>query len=88
MTLSGSSVYRAEDMREDDRDRDRSPLRPEEHCEYNQPDTKKQKLTFGFGKKAGSEQKKGIQIKLGSASVSFVSRTFMKLSSVDGLFYI
>lgn len=78
MTLSGSSVYRAEGIREDDRDRDRSPLRPEERCEsvdYSQPDAKKQKLTFGFGKKTtGSEQKKGIQIKLGSTSVS---KTFM-----------
>lgn len=73
MTLSGSSVYRAEDLREDDRGRDRSPLRPEERCEsvnYNQPDVKKQKLAFGFGKKTSSEQKKGIQIKLGSVSVS------------------
>lgn len=74
MTLSGSSVYRAEGIREDDRGRDRSPLRPdEERCEsvdYSQPDAKKQKLTFGFGKKTGSEQKKGIQIKLGSTSVS------------------
>lgn len=78
MTLSGSSVYRAEEgIREDDRGRDRSPLRPEERCEsvdYSQPDAKKQKLTFGFGKKTGSEQKKGIQIKLGSTSVS---KTFM-----------
>lgn len=73
MTLSGSSVYRAEDRRGDDRDRDRSPLRSEEHCDSddsNQSDAKKQKLTFGFGKKAGNEQKKGIQIKLGSSSVS------------------
>lgn len=68
-------------MREDDRGRDRSPLRPEEPCEsvnYNQPDAKKQKLTFGFGKKTGSDQKKGIQIKLGSASVS---RTFIQILS-------
>lgn len=66
-------------MREDDRGRDRSPLRPEERCEsvnYNQPDAKKQKLAFGFGKKVGNEQKKGIQIKLGSASVS---ETFMQI---------
>lgn len=73
MTLSGSSVYRAEDRRGDDRDRDRSPLRSEEQCDSddsNQSDARKQKLTFGFGKKAGNEQKKGIQIKLGSTSVS------------------
>lgn len=72
MTLSGSSVYRAEGIKEDDRGRDRSPLRPEEREseDYSQPDPKKQKLTFGFGKKSGNEQKKGIQIKLGSASVS------------------
>lgn len=70
MTLSGSSVYRTEDRRGDDRNRDRSPLRSEEHCESSdQPDGKK-KLAFGFGKKTGNEQKKGIQIKLGSVSVS------------------
>lgn len=59
-------------MREDDRGRERSPLRPEEQSEsINRPDVKKQKLAFGFGKKTtSSEQKKGIQIKLGSASVS------------------
>lgn len=60
-------MYRAEDRRGDDRDRDRSPLRSEKQCES---DTKKQKLTFGFGKKASGEQKKGIQIKIGSTSVS------------------
>lgn len=73
MTLSGSSVYRTEDRREDDRGRDRSPLRAEEHSDSDcdQSDTKKQKLAFGFGKKtSGNEQKKGIQIKLGSVSVS------------------
>ncbi|EFN85817.1 PEST proteolytic signal-containing nuclear protein isoform X2 [Harpegnathos saltator] len=67
-------------MREDDRDRDRSPLRPEERCEsvnYN-PDTKKQKLAFGFGKKTGSEQKKGIQIKLGSVSKPTAKTTTQK----------
>lgn len=89
MTLSGSSVYRAEDRRGDDRDRDRSPLRsPEEHFDSddsNQSD-KKQKLTFGFGKKAGSEQKKGIQIKLGSSSVSEV---FLQMDSlhVQSIFF-
>lgn len=60
-------------MKEEDRDRDRSPLRSEERCDAvscNQPDSKKQKLAFGFGKRTGSEQKKGIQIKLGSVSVS------------------
>lgn len=73
MTLSGSSVYRTEDRREDDRGRDRSPLRAEEHSDSDgdQSNMKKQKLAFGFGKKmSGNEQKKGIQIKLGSASVS------------------
>ena len=73
MTLSGSSVYRTEDRREDDRGRDRSPLRTEERSstdDCDQLDAKKQKLAFGFGKKAGNEQKKGIQIKLGSFSVS------------------
>lgn len=73
LTLSGSSVYRTEDRREDDRGRDRSPLRTEEHSDSDgdQSDTKKQKLAFGFGKKTtGNEQKKGIQIKLGSVSVS------------------
>lgn len=60
-------MYRAEDGRGDDSSRDRSPLRSEEQCES---DAKKQKLTFGFGKKTGGEQKKGIQIKLGSTSVS------------------
>lgn len=74
MTLSGSSVYRTEDRREDDRGRDRSPLRAEERCDTDDcdpSDAKKQKLAFGFGKKtSGNEQKKGIQIKLGSVSVS------------------
>ncbi|XP_011687578.1 PREDICTED: PEST proteolytic signal-containing nuclear protein-like isoform X3 [Wasmannia auropunctata] len=67
----GSSVYRTEDRREDDRGRDRSPLRAEERSDTDddQSDGKKQKLAFGFGKRtAGNEQKKGIQIKLGSAS--------------------
>lgn len=83
MTLSGSSVYRAEDRRGDDRDRDRSPLRSEEHCDSddsNQSDARKQKLTFGFGKKAGNEQKKGIQIKLGSTSVS---ETFVQIGTLS-----
>lgn len=66
-------MYRAEDSRGDDRGRDRSPLRSDDRCEatnYNQTDAKKQKLTFAFGKKGGTEQqKKGIQIKLGSTSV-------------------
>lgn len=76
-------------MREDDRGRDRSPLRSrspdEEHCEsvnYSQPDMKKQKLTFGFGKKTSSDQKKGIQIKLGSASVS---KTFIQIIYTQGI---
>lgn len=66
-------MYRAEDSRGDDRGRDRSPLRSDDRCEeanYNQSDAKKQKLAFGFGKKSGAEQKKGIQIKLSSTSVS------------------
>lgn len=72
MTLSGSSVYRTEDRRGDDkdRDRDRSPLRSEEHCESSDQSDGRKKLVFGFGKKTGNEQKKGIQIKLGSVSVS------------------
>ncbi|XP_043275498.1 PEST proteolytic signal-containing nuclear protein-like [Venturia canescens] len=68
----GSSAYRAEDGRDDDRGRERSPLRNEEKREsstHSHTDQKKQKLTFGFGKKpASQESKKGIQIKLGSAS--------------------
>ncbi|XP_014477815.1 PREDICTED: PEST proteolytic signal-containing nuclear protein-like [Dinoponera quadriceps] len=87
----GSSVYRAEDLREDDRDgRDRSPLRPEERCEsvdYHQPDAKKQKLAFGFGKKTGgSEQKKGIQIKLGSASKPIVKAATVPKPTVASVF--
>lgn len=82
MTLSGSSVYRTEDRREDDRGRDRSPLRAEERSDTDdcdQSDSKKQKLAFGFGKKTGNEQKKGIQIKLGSASVSKTFTTILML---------
>ncbi|KMQ88447.1 pest proteolytic signal-containing nuclear, partial [Lasius niger] len=89
LTLSGSSVYRAEDKREDDRDRDRSPLRSEEHCDSddsNQSDTKKQKLAFGFGKKAGNEQKKGIQIKLGSASKPVPKTTTVQKPTVASVF--
>lgn len=56
----------------DERDRDRSPLRSEERCDSDNQSEKKQKLTFGFGKKTSNEQKKGIQIKLGSGSVSGV----------------
>ena len=71
--MSGSSAYRAEDGREDDRGRDRSPLRSSqdkrETTGYPHADTKKQKLAFGFGKKSTTESKKGIQIKLGSTSV-------------------
>ena len=76
LTLSGSSAYRAEGSREDDRGRDRSPLRTDDRRDppnYIQNDIKKQKLTFGFGKKStSSEQKKGIQIKLGEASVIYI----------------
>ncbi|KOX71932.1 PEST proteolytic signal-containing nuclear protein [Melipona quadrifasciata] len=57
----GSSVYRAEDSRGDDRGRDRSPIRSDDRCEasnLHQSDAKKQKLAFGFGKKSGTEQKK------------------------------
>ncbi|XP_032675993.1 PEST proteolytic signal-containing nuclear protein-like [Odontomachus brunneus] len=85
----GSSVYRAEDTREDDKGRDRSPLRPEERCEsvsYNQPDAKKQKLAFGFGKKAGNEQKKGIQIKLGSTSKPVAKTTTAQKPTVASVF--
>ncbi|KYM76637.1 PEST proteolytic signal-containing nuclear protein [Atta colombica] len=81
LTLSGSSVYRTEDRREDDRGRDRSPLRTEERSstdDCDQLDAKKQKLAFGFGKKTGNEQKKGIQIKLGSFSKSTAKTTVQK----------
>ncbi|XP_033227875.1 PEST proteolytic signal-containing nuclear protein-like isoform X2 [Belonocnema kinseyi] len=73
----GSSAYRAEESRGDrddrGRDRERSPLRTDDRrdhqASYNQNDTKKQKLAFGFGKKApSSDPKKGIQIKLGATS--------------------
>ncbi|XP_072764379.1 PEST proteolytic signal-containing nuclear protein [Anoplolepis gracilipes] len=85
----GSSVYRAKDRRGDDRDRDRSPLRSEEHCDSddsNQSEAKKQKLAFGFGKKAGSEQKKGIQIKLGSVSKPAPKATTVQKPTVASVF--
>lgn len=74
MTLSGSSVYRGEDSSDDERLRDRSPLRTDDRRDtssYGQADPRKQKLTFGVGKKStpAMDQKKGIQIKLGSSSV-------------------
>lgn len=82
MTLSGSSSYRSEDRRrrEDDDDNDKSGSRDRSpHRSYDRHDTSsssyqsqagKQKLAFGFDKKASeSESKKGgIQIKLGSGS--------------------
>ncbi|KAG5318569.1 PCNP protein, partial [Acromyrmex charruanus] len=89
LTLSGSSVYRTEDRREDDRDRDRSPLRAEERSstdDCDQLDAKKQKLAFGFGKKAGNEQKKGIQIKLGSFSKSTAKTTTVQKPTVASVF--
>ncbi|XP_015108569.1 PEST proteolytic signal-containing nuclear protein [Diachasma alloeum] len=68
----GSSTYRAEDRRDKDDDRDRSPLRSDDRRDsptYGQGESRKQKLTFGFGKKASTaDQKKGIQIKLGATS--------------------
>ncbi|XP_020299273.1 PEST proteolytic signal-containing nuclear protein-like isoform X2 [Pseudomyrmex gracilis] len=76
-------MYRAEDRRGDDRDRDRSPLRSEKQCES---DTKKQKLTFGFGKKAGGEQKKGIQIKIGSTSKPMTKGTVIQKPTVASVF--
>ncbi|KAG7208501.1 hypothetical protein KM043_014725 [Ampulex compressa] len=90
LTLSGSSVYRAEDTRGDDRGRDRSPLRSEDRCDagnFNQSDTKKQKLAFGFGKKAvGADSKKGIQIKLGSTSKPTVKPTTIQRPTVASVF--
>ncbi|XP_018399482.1 PREDICTED: PEST proteolytic signal-containing nuclear protein-like isoform X2 [Cyphomyrmex costatus] len=94
LTLSGSSVYRTEDRREDDRreddrGRDRSPLRTEERSntdDCDQLDAKKQKLAFGFGKKAGNEQKKGIQIKLGSVSKSTAKATTVQKPTVASVF--
>ncbi|XP_076277827.1 PEST proteolytic signal-containing nuclear protein [Lasioglossum baleicum] len=84
----GSSVYRAEDSRGDDRGRDRSPLRSDdrEATSYNQSDAKKQKLTFGFGKKNAAEQKKGIQIKLGSTSKPTVKPTPVQRPTVASVF--
>ncbi|KAG5316119.1 PCNP protein, partial [Acromyrmex insinuator] len=88
-TDRGSSVYRTEDRREDDRGRDRSPLRAEERSstdDCDQLDAKKQKLAFGFGKKAGNEQKKGIQIKLGSFSKSTAKTTTVSKPTVASVF--
>lgn len=77
MTLSGSSAYKAEDGRKDERVRDRSPLRLDDRREssnYSQNESRKQKLAFGFGKKPTStDQRKGIQIKFGAPSVNFYS---------------
>ncbi|KAK2576233.1 hypothetical protein KPH14_005602 [Odynerus spinipes] len=86
----GSSVYRAEDTRGDSRGRDRSPLRSDDHCEsgnFGQGDAKKQKLTFGFGKRqTGADQKKGIQIKLGSVSHSATKTTVVQRPTVASVF--
>ncbi|KAL6255299.1 hypothetical protein P5V15_013639 [Pogonomyrmex californicus] len=85
----GSSVYRTEDRREDDRGRDRSPLRSEERSDTNDcdpADGKKHKLAFGFGKKTGNEQKKGIQIKLGSVSKSTTKTATVQKPTVASVF--
>ncbi|XP_031837660.1 PEST proteolytic signal-containing nuclear protein [Nomia melanderi] len=84
----GSSIYRAEDSRGDDRGRDRSPLRSDDRdaSSYNQSDAKKQKLTFAFGKKSSTEQKKGIQIKLGSTSKPTVKATPVQRPTVASVF--
>ncbi|KAI4490219.1 hypothetical protein M0802_010853 [Mischocyttarus mexicanus] len=92
LTLSGSSVYRAEDTHEDSRVvRDRSPLRSDDQCEsanFGQGDVKKQKLAFGFGKRQtpGVDQKKGIQIKLGSVSNSGMKTTVAQRPTVASVF--
>ncbi|XP_015432147.1 PREDICTED: PEST proteolytic signal-containing nuclear protein-like [Dufourea novaeangliae] len=84
----GSSVYRAEDSRGDDRGRDRSPLRSDDRnaTNYSQSDAKKQKLTFGFGKKSAMDQKKGIQIKLGSTSKPTVKAAPVQRPTVASVF--
>ncbi|KAK0180111.1 hypothetical protein PV327_005785 [Microctonus hyperodae] len=49
LTLSGSSVYRGEDSSDDERLRDRSPLRTDDRRDtsnYGPADSRKQKLTF------------------------------------------
>lgn len=86
----GSSVYRAEDSRGDDRGRDRSPIRSDDRCEpgsFSQLDAKKQKLAFGFGRKtAAADQKKGIQIKLGSTSKPTVKPAPVQRPTVASVF--
>lgn len=86
----GSSVYRAKDTRGDSRGRDRSPLRSDDSCEpgnFGQADAKKQKLTFGLGKRqTGADQKKGIQIKLGSVSSSATKTTVVQRPTVASVF--
>ncbi|XP_066599551.1 PEST proteolytic signal-containing nuclear protein-like [Prorops nasuta] len=87
----GSSVYRAEDSRGDSRTRERSPLRSDDRSEsshYNENDPKKQqRLTFGLGKKlTGPDQKKGIQIKLGSTSKPTVRPTVSQKPTVASVF--
>lgn len=87
--MSGSSVYSAEDSREDERERERSPIRSDEHDSnsYGQGETKKQKLAFGLGKRTtGSEQKKGIQIKLGSTSKPTVKAATVQRPTVAAVF--
>ncbi|XP_012260250.2 PEST proteolytic signal-containing nuclear protein-like [Athalia rosae] len=85
----GSSAYRAADGRKDDWERDRSPL-GDHHSDQTssyQTDHKKQKLTFGFGKKPPvPEQKKGIQIKLGSSSKPTVKPTVIQKPTVASVF--
>lgn len=87
----GSSAYRAEDSRGDERTRDRSPLRTDDRREqpnYNQNDSKKQKLAFGFGKKPSSsnDQRKGIQIKLGAPSKQSAKSTTVQRPTVASVF--
>ncbi|XP_015524784.1 PEST proteolytic signal-containing nuclear protein [Neodiprion pinetum] len=85
----GSSAYRAADRRGDDWERDRSPLRDDvcNQTSSDQTDHKKQKLTFGFGKKPlPTEQKKGIQIKLGSGSKPSVKPAAVQKPTVASVF--
>lgn len=82
----GSNIYRTEDRRRDDKDRDRSPLRSEEQCESSDQSDGKKKLVFGFGKKTGNEQKKGIQIKLGSVSKQTTKVTTVTKPTVASVF--
>ncbi|KAF7997533.1 hypothetical protein HCN44_006104 [Aphidius gifuensis] len=88
LTLSGLSAYRGEER--EDHERDRSPLRPDDRREssrYAEADSRKQKLAFGFGKKSTTtDQKKGIQIKLGSTSKPAPSPTSIPKTTVASVF--